>query len=774
MKSLIWIKAQLARALLTYRLNGIVIVLLLSASAQVALAQSSYALLLSNSANRSNPTTLEGTTVTGSMYVFTSPDTLVTKVRFWLDNPTSSLPFKTENNAPYDFAGTASSGGSALPYDTTKLVNGVHTIRAALTFNTGSEEVVSGTFTVNNQITGSQAPDQIHLAWVEDPSTTLTVVWRTLNAQTPSAVEYQEANETAWHTATGTLRASGTKGTLHEATITALKPSTTYKYRVPGDNFTWSPIFTTHTAPPPGPADFKVVFVADTGVIGRLDGLATGTQQVVDEVVKLNPLLVLLGGDMVSFITDKRFGTIENTIDVWFNQMQAIAVQSPMMPTYGNHENDKTEGVASWQNRFPTPSGFNNRKNYSFDIGNAHFVSIFIDHETTTVSSTLLAWVENDIIAAKNAGKTWIIPWFHSAIFTDGSNHPSNLNARTQLGPLFESLGVKLVLSAHDQAYERTFPLMDVPATNTPTSTSLKCYTINDGVTWAKVSPGGKLSDQANKFSKFLTNPAPYWTAFRDNTTHHFSQLVFSASGSLRVDTFGIIGNGSPPVVQDSFEYTLGSCPGVKELTFNKSSVVFTVNQAGTNSQTLNLNSSDAVPVSFSLSDNADWLTTSPTTPEATPQTVTLAVNATGLQPGTYTATVTAIATAGSYLQDTVIVTLNVLADSSFDLLLSASPTRSTPVPLNNASVTGNMYVFTNPTSGVAKVEFWLDNTSYSGTPTKIENNAPHDFKGTATNGQALPYDTTKLANGLHTITAVITPSSGAQNVINASFTVAN
>ncbi|MGZ8186174.1 MAG: purple acid phosphatase family protein, partial [Methylobacter sp.] len=686
-------------------------------------------------------------------------------------NPTGT-PFRVENNAPWDFAGGTAT--IASPFNTASLTAGAHTLIAKLTLSTGSEVVISATFMVNNQTTGSQAPDQVHLAWLEDPSTTLTVIWKTLNTATPSTVEYQAATETIWHTATGKLRTSGTKGTLHEVTLTSLKPSTTYKYRVPGDNFTWSPIFTTRTAPPPGPADFKAIFVADTGIVGRLDGLATGTQQVVDEIVKLNPLLVLLGGDYVSFVTDRRFGTIENTIDAWFNQMQTIGARSPMMPTYGNHENDSTEGILSWQNRFATPSGFDNRKNYSFDVGNVHFLSIFIEHESSKVSEAALDWIEEDIIAAIDAGKTWIIPYFHTAVFTDGSNHRSNLNVRAQLGPLFESLGVKLVLSAHDQSFERTFPLIDVPATNTPTSTSLKCYTMNDGITWAKVSPGGKLSDQANKFSAFGTIPPPYWTASRDNTMHHFSELIFSAAGSLRVDTYGVIGDGSPPVILDSFQYTLGSCPIAKELVFNKSSVTFTVRQEGTNSQTLSLNTSDEVPVSFSLSDNAAWLTTNPT-PGTTPQTVTLAVNAAGLQPGTYTATVTATATGGVYLQDTVIVTLQVLANSSFKLLLNTFPNRSSPVSLENAAVVNDIYVFTSPTSGVSKVEFWLDNPSHSGAPIKTENNAPHDFAGTASSGgDALPYDSTKLTNGLHNITAVITLSPGVQEVINASFTVAN
>ncbi|MGZ8935178.1 MAG: purple acid phosphatase family protein, partial [Methylobacter sp.] len=347
----------------------------LSLGLQVGTATAAtFELLKSAASNRSNPGPLANATVAGeNIYVFVAPDAGISPpVSFYLDTPTTGTPRQVENTAPWDLAG--GTPAAANPFNTGSLTAGAHTLIAKLTLSTGSEVVISATFMVNNQTTGSQAPDQVHLAWLEDPSTTLTVIWKTLNTATPSTVEYQAATETIWHTATGKLRTSGTKGTLHEVTLTSLKPSTTYKYRVPGDNFTWSPIFTTRTAPPPGPADFMAIFVADTGIVGRLDGLATGTQQVVDEIVKLNPLLVLLGEDYVSFVTDRRFGTIENTIDAWFNQMQPIGAQSPMMPTYGNHENDSTEGILSWQNRFATPSGFDNRKNYSFDVGNVHFL----------------------------------------------------------------------------------------------------------------------------------------------------------------------------------------------------------------------------------------------------------------------------------------------------------------------------------------------------------------------------------------------------------------
>ncbi len=407
----------------------------------------------------------------------------------------------------------------------------------------------------------AQPPDQIHLAWVEPPSTTLTVVWRTVDTGVPSLVEYRPAGAGAWLRAQGGIRPSGTSGVLHEVTLRSLRPGARYEYRVKGPGESWSAIHQARTAPPPGPASFDVVFLADTGMIGREDGLTTGTKQVIEEVARLDPLLVLLGGDYAYYNTDKRFGTLDNTIDAWFNQVQSIASKSVMMPTYGNHEIYLREGYLPWADRLPTPEGFDNRRYYSFDVGDIHFVSILAaDSEYGPIPATAMQWIERDMAGARKAKKGWIVPFLHVAPFSDGSNHPSNLDIRAQLGPLFEKMDVKIALSCHDQSYERTYPLRGVPDAIQTTSTSKSCYSAKDGVTWLKVGPGGKMSNINGKFADFKTNPPPFYTAFRDNTAHHYARLRVSP-GAIAVEVFGVQGDGRPPVVQDRFEYNRKGCP---------------------------------------------------------------------------------------------------------------------------------------------------------------------------------------------------------------------
>ena len=87
------------------------------------------------------------------------------------------------------------------------------------------------------------------------------------------------------------------------------------------------------------------------------------------------------------------------------------------MPTYGNHEVLLGEGYDAWRQRFATPSGYDNARNYSFDVGEAHFVSILAESNTGGLRNSSLAWLTSDLAAARAAGKKWIVPFFHVSPF---------------------------------------------------------------------------------------------------------------------------------------------------------------------------------------------------------------------------------------------------------------------------------------------------------------------------------------------------------------------
>ena len=202
----------------------------------------------------------------------------------------------------------------------------------------------------------SNTAEQIYLAWIDDAATTLTVAWRLAAGISASEIQYRAVGETKWTGDQSILHPSGTNGgELYEATLRGLSPATEYEFRARLDNGSWSQIYDAWTAPGPEQGDFDAVFFADTGLIGRLDGLATGTAQVRDEIAALDPTLLLGGGDYAYFDTDKRFGDLNSTIDAWFDQWALPLSQAPFMTTYGNHEVVHGEGFDDWHDRFPQP-----------------------------------------------------------------------------------------------------------------------------------------------------------------------------------------------------------------------------------------------------------------------------------------------------------------------------------------------------------------------------------------------------------------------------------
>ncbi len=110
---------------------------------------------------------------------------------------------------------------------------------------------------------------------------------------------------------------------------------------------------------------------------------------------------------------------------------------------------------------------------------------------------------------------------------------------------------------------------------------------------------------------------------------------------------------------------------------------------------------------------------------------------------------------------------------TTYTLQSSKSASRGASVNLAGTTVSGSVYVYLAPAAGVSSADFWFDNTSFSGTPTHHEGSAPIDFVGTASTGTAKPWDTTRVANGSHSISVKITASSGTAK-LTVSFKVLN
>jgi 3',5'-cyclic AMP phosphodiesterase CpdA len=399
----------------------------------------------------------------------------------------------------------------------------------------------------------AEAPGHIHLSWTQEPHTSLTVHWQAPSESDHAAVEYREQGHEGWKRASAEKVPCLGMRVLYQLTLTNLKPNTHYEYRVLAGNGTdaaRSEVFRTRTAPHPGPADFRFAFLCDTGLIGRRDGNSSGTRQVIDDIIADCPLFVLGGGDYAYANGDRRFNDVADAVDAWFVQMEPMIAYFPLLAQYGNHEVLLGERWRDWAPRFAHPEGFDNGKNYSFDVANVHLTALFVPGPTLRAAQ--LAWLDADLARARDRGMQWLIVFQHEPIFAHGHSHPSGPEVRQFLTPILERHGVDLHLSGHDQNYERTYPLTDAWHHPQSMSDSLDRYEAGQGVIYAKVSPGGKMSDVRNDFSRFSEQKPPFIAA-RDDTSHHYALVNVQAAGEVAVEIYGVVGDGTPKSLVDSF-----------------------------------------------------------------------------------------------------------------------------------------------------------------------------------------------------------------------------
>ncbi|MBY6188321.1 metallophosphoesterase [Marinobacter hydrocarbonoclasticus] len=601
---------------------------------------------------------------------------------------------------------------------------------------------------------------QLHLAWDKGPDT-VTAVWQTDNDGTDSRLQYRRSGSSSWQDAYGSVRTITEEGVFHQVSFSGLAAYADYDYRVmirPGE---FSQVYQTRSAPAAG-QQWDLVYFGDTGLLGRSDGLGTGVQASIDAMNQIDPDLLLPGGDLIYYNTDKRYETLDRSIDAWFNQMISMAPRIPMMPTWGNHEVLLGEDYDTWAARFPTQSGWEGSRMYAFDVADVHFVSVYGLRENEGMPDEALAWLTNHLASVADDGYRWIVAYFHAPPFSDGANHPSAKYLRDQVGPIFEQYGVKLVLTSHDQSYERTFPLVDVPKNNTPTSNALDCYDRTDGTSYVKVSPAGKLSNRNGSFSPWNNDPPPYWTAMRDNTAHHVGRVIFTADGEMQVEIYSIL-DGQEPWIIDRFKYA-DSC-GDNTLWANPTSLVRQLEPGQSTTMSLQIGQSGGGNVS--LSESADWLSLSASSGPA-PLDLTVSFDASALGAGSYSTEIQVSGSDGARL--IVPVTLQVSSDD-YQLLLSDNPQRSNASPLEGQTVSGDIYVYVSPEAGIDSATFFLGQGTLE--QVKREGVAPFDLGGTASNRDAQPYDTTGLSDGQYQMRVDLQTSSGTVSRY-ANFTVAN
>ena len=191
-----------------------------------------------------------------------------------------------------------------------------------------------------------------------------------LQSVTPSSIiivwetDYASEGTVAYGEMTDTLISLSTDDpqidTHHAITLTGLSPYTMYHYQVLRGEDPLSDVYAFRTAAPLDLTSFTFVAFGDTRTQDQRH------QEVVDQIVTLEPDFVINTGDLVAH------GHSNLQWTTFFEIEQDLLARAPLFPTMGNHEANNP----LYREIFYLPG---NERWYSFDYGHVHFVCVHAD-----------------------------------------------------------------------------------------------------------------------------------------------------------------------------------------------------------------------------------------------------------------------------------------------------------------------------------------------------------------------------------------------------------
>lgn len=309
-----------------------------------------------------------------------------------------------------------------------------------------------------------------------------------------------------------------------------LKADHRYKYRVGGwdsanNTMRFSDVFEFKAAPesnnPNRPT--RIAAIADHGTFMLL-GFAT-INKMVELKEKLGIEMVFAAGDLsyaglssaMPRLNISKEDEFEHVWDLLHIQNQPIAATMPWMVGPGNHE--RFYNWSAFTNRYRMPSnpslGSDGNFWYSFDYGNAHWISISSEHDLTA-GSPQITFLEAALQAAvaNRANVPWIILSLHKPLYCSCEGTPGGYADKLEAYVL--EYDVDLVITGHLHGYERVHPVKagevtvyPVKGTTLETRRTDMYYSLGKGPVHIMTGNSGGM--QVERWNQ----PAPAWSGLR-------------------------------------------------------------------------------------------------------------------------------------------------------------------------------------------------------------------------------------------------------------------
>lgn len=302
--------------------------------------------------------------------------------------------------------------------------------------------------TENTVLTLTKTPEtSMHISWKTVPPIKSTIVQV---VEATDAAKFNSVNVQLFRGRSVLTQGSTGKFYHHKVLVKNLTGSTKYLYRVGDGDKNWSTPSSFTTAQK-DTESFSFLFGTDTQAYSvktydywrRVLALGTNTYPTASFIVH--------AGDIVDDGKDFR------EWQYFLNASQQAFSSLPFMAVMGNHD-VYGNGERTFKTLFPypltSPKGMEGYT-YFFDYGNARFIMLNTEFGANNMRSQV-KWLETQV---KAAGNRWTIVVMHRSPYASNPLGGGSGNAKSIFTPVFERLGVDLVLSGHDHAYMRTKPM---------------------------------------------------------------------------------------------------------------------------------------------------------------------------------------------------------------------------------------------------------------------------------------------------------------------------
>lgn len=357
---------------------------------------------------------------------------------------------------------------------------------------------------------------KMNLTWYANTNTSGTVqlakAGAMINGEFPSQFTTVEA----------TNNQANDKGFYYnQATLANLEENTKYVYRVVnGDQVSKIYDFTTKDFD----GSYNFIFAGDPqiGASGSASKDTEGWDKTLsDSINKFNPNFILSAGDQVNTASD------ENQYSGYLDHEELTSV--PQATTIGNHDSSSNAYTQHFNLPNETAKGETAAgTDYWYVYNNTLFMNINTNNTSTAEHK---AFMKEAI--KENQDVRWKVVVFHHSVYSVASHsvESSILKRREELTPVFDDLGIDVVLMGHDHVYVRSNMMKGMKVSQE--TKDLTNVTDPEGILYLTAN-----SASGSKYYDIKTNISTDFVAKMDQSKQRSISNIEVSENSFKVTTY--------------------------------------------------------------------------------------------------------------------------------------------------------------------------------------------------------------------------------------------